>query len=46
MHTISATGPGMTEFHVSKPDGWPQGDYQVEISLNDKPVGAKKFSVK
>jgi hypothetical protein len=33
------------EFHISKPDGWPAGDYQVEISLDDKPVGTKKFSV-
>jgi hypothetical protein len=44
--TISATGPAATEFHVSKPDGWPLGDYQVEILLNDKSVGTKKFVVK
>jgi hypothetical protein len=43
--TISASGPAASEFHVSKPDGWPPGDYQVEISLNDKPVGTKKFVV-
>jgi hypothetical protein len=43
--TINATGPATSEFHVSKPDGWPAGDYQVEISLNDKPAGTKKFSV-
>lgn len=44
--TISPSGPAATEFHVSKPDGWPLGDYQVEISLNDKSVGTKKFVVK
>ncbi len=44
--TISPTGPAASEFHVSKPDGWPLGDYQVEISLNDKPAGSKKFVVK
>jgi hypothetical protein len=44
--TISASGPAASEFHVSKPDGWSVGDYQVEISLNDKPVSTKKFAVK
>jgi len=44
--TINATGPATHEFHVAKPDGWPLGDYQVEILLDDKPAGAKKFSVK
>ena len=44
--TINASGPAATEFHISKPDGWPTGDYQVEISLNDTPAGTKKFVVK
>ena len=44
--TISPSGPAASEFHVSKPDGWPTGEYQVEISLNDKPAGTKKFSVR
>jgi len=43
--TINPSGPATSEFHISKPDGWPAGDYQVEISLNDKPAGTKKFSV-
>src|SRR6187401_3067748 len=25
--TIQATGPSTTEFHISKPDGWPAGNY-------------------
>ena len=43
--TISATGPSTTEFHISKPDGWPAGEYQVEILINDQPAGTKKFVV-
>ncbi len=44
--TISPSGPAASEFHVSKPDGWPTGQYQVEISLDDKPAGTKKFAVR
>ena len=44
--TISTSGPATHEFHVSKPDGWPAGDYQVEIFVDDKPAGARKYSVK
>jgi len=43
--TLVATGPAVTEFHISKPDGWPTGDYQVEVLLNDVSAGAQKFSV-
>jgi hypothetical protein len=43
--TIQATGPSTTEFHVSKPDGWPPGDYQVEVLLNDQVAQTKKFRV-
>ena len=44
--TVSASGPSSSEFHVSKPDGWPAGDYKVEIFLDDKSVGTKTFTVK
>ena len=44
--TIAATGPATSEFHISKPSGWPPGDYQVAITLGDKPAGTKKFTVK
>jgi hypothetical protein len=43
---ITPTGPATNEFHISKPDGWPVGDYAVEIVVNDKPAGSRKFSVK
>jgi hypothetical protein len=43
--TLAATGPAVTEFHISKPDGWPTGDYQVEVFLNNASAGTQKFSV-
>lgn len=43
--TVVASGPAVTEFHISKSDGWPAGDYQVEVFLNDAPAGAQKFAV-
>ena len=44
--TINPTGPATSEFHISKPDGWPAGDYQVEIFVDDKSAGTKAFTVK
>jgi hypothetical protein len=43
---IDAAGPANSEFHVSKPDGWPVGDYQVEVFLNGTSAGTQKFNVK
>ena len=43
--TITPTGPATTEFHISKPDGWPAGDYAVEILLDGKSVASKSFKV-
>lgn len=43
---IEVVGPTSSEFHISKPDGWPAGEYQVEIHLNGSPVGVQKFNVK
>jgi len=37
---FDASGPVANEFHVSKPSGWPKGDYRVEIFLNDGPAPA------
>jgi len=42
----SPTGPARTEFHISKPNGWPTGKYKVEISVNDTPAGTKEFTIK
>ena len=44
--TIVPTGPASNEFHISKPDGWPVGNYQVEIFVPDKSAGTKTFTVK
>jgi hypothetical protein len=43
--TISPTGSDATEFHVSKPDGWPAGDYEVEILLDGRSVEREEFKV-
>jgi hypothetical protein len=42
---IIPSGPAVTEFHVAKPDGWPTGRYQLEVSANGAPVATKEFSV-
>ena len=44
--TIAPTGPARSEFHVSKPDGWPSGDYRVDIFVADKAAQTKTFTVK
>ena len=44
--TIAPTGPAVTTFHISKPDGWPAGNYKVEISLDGASVASKDFTVK
>lgn len=42
---VSTSGPATHEFHISKPDGWPKGDYQVELFVNDAPAGTRRFTV-
>jgi hypothetical protein len=42
---IAPTGRTVTEFHISKPDGWPVGKYKVEISLNGALAQTKEFEV-
>jgi hypothetical protein len=44
--TIAPTGPAATEFHVSKPKGWPVGHYKVEILADGVSAGTKEFDVK
>ncbi|HEY7473302.1 MAG TPA: hypothetical protein VIE68_13260 [Gemmatimonadota bacterium] len=43
--TQSVSGASVTEFHVSKPDGWPAGHYEVAISLDGAEVGRSGFDV-
>ena len=44
--TIAPTGPATTSFEISKPDGWPVGNYKLDVTLNGQPAGTKDFSVK
>ncbi len=43
--TIALTGPAVTEFHISKPDGFPKGRYKVEILLNGASRRSREFTV-
>lgn len=40
-----STALAVTEFSIQKPDGWPAGDYKVEITLDGKAVDTKAFRV-
>lgn len=46
--TISPAGdqPTRTEFHVSKPGGWPVGKYHLVVTLNGTTAAQKDFEVK
>lgn len=44
--TIAPTGDQATEFHISKPDGWPAGKYKAEVYLDGQLVQTKEFEVK
>ena len=44
--SIAAAGEDVTEFHISKPGGWPKGKYKVEISLNGAAAESEDFEVK
>lgn len=39
------SGPGVTVFQVSKPDGWPPGHYYVEVSLDGVPIRGIAYEV-
>ena len=43
--TIAPGNRERTEFHISKPNGWPAGKYKVEVFLNDQSAGTKTFEV-
>jgi len=42
----TAAGTATTTFHIVKADGWPAGKYEVEISIDGKPVKNATFDVK
>jgi hypothetical protein len=39
-------GAQLTQFEISKPDGWPTGKYKLEVSLDGNVVQTKDFEVK
>jgi ABC-type oligopeptide transport system substrate-binding subunit len=43
--TIAPTGNARTEFHISKPDGWPTGQYKLEVFLNGSSAATKDVRV-
>ena len=43
--TIAPNGDARTEFHISKPDGWPTGKYKLEVFLNGSSTATKDFEV-
>jgi hypothetical protein len=43
--TIAPTGDARTEFHVSKPDGWPTGKYKLDVFLNGSSAATRDFVV-
>jgi hypothetical protein len=43
--SISASGNEATEFHISKPSGWPKGKYRVTLTLGGSSE-SKDFEVK
>lgn len=40
------TGDGVTDFRIAKPDGFPAGNYKVEISLDGAVAQSKDFAIK
>jgi hypothetical protein len=44
--TLSATGPAITEFHISNPGGFPAGRYTVEIQLDGRTVETESFTIR
>ena len=44
--TINGKGDDYTEFHISKPSGWPAGKYTVHVLVNDRETQTKDFTVK
>lgn len=38
-------GPQVTDFSISKPDGWPAGDYTLELMINGMVVQTRELEV-
>jgi hypothetical protein len=44
-HRIDARGNGMSQFAIAKGDGFPPGEYAVEVSLEGEVVATREFTV-
>jgi hypothetical protein len=44
--SVPSSGPATTEFHVSKPSGWPEGRYTLEIRAGETRVASRDFEVR
>jgi hypothetical protein len=44
--TLASAGPTVVEFHIAKPDGWPQGRYRIDVTANGEPAGSREFEVR
>jgi hypothetical protein len=44
-HKIDVKGPGVNNFRITKPDGFPAGDYQVDILLDGNVEATRQFKV-
>lgn len=43
---VNLAGNGVTEFRISKPDGWPTGRYRVDITLDGAAAQSREFEVR
>ena len=43
--TLAPTGDARTEFHISKPNGWPTGQYKLEVFLNGSSAASRDLEV-
>lgn len=43
---VNFTGNGVTDFQISKPDGWPVGKYKLEVMLDGAMVQTREFEVR
>lgn len=43
---VATGGTSVTEFHLTKPGGWPTGDYTIEVWLDGQSAGTRTVTVK
>jgi hypothetical protein len=44
--TLAGAGDNVTTLHISKPDGWPVGNYSLDLMVDGKSVSTTPFTVK